>query len=118
MYSYNGSVTTSTLSEQRHQLPMEAIESFCLKWHVTEMSLFGSVVKGTFDNTSDIDVLVVFEEGREPMLPDYFRAEGELGNIIGRKTDMITKAGLSSWRTSPSLRQQILGEAKVIYAHS
>lgn len=109
-------MTTSTLSEQRHQLPMEAIESFCLKWNVAEMSLFGSALRGTSTKNSDIDLMVVFVEGLEPTLPDYFRAERELGDVLGRKADMITKAGLSSWRTPSALRQQILDEAEVIFS--
>lgn len=104
------------LSAQPNQLQMEAIENFCTKWHVAEMSLFGSAVKGTSTESSDIDVMVVFEEGQEPTLSNYFRAERELGDILGRKADLITKAGLSSWRTSPALRQQILREAQIIFS--
>ena len=111
-------MTKGTLSAQRHQLPMEAIENFCAKWHVAEMSLFGSALRGTSTKNSDIDLMVVFVEGLEPTLSDYFRAERELGDVLGRKADMITKAGLSSWRTSPALRQRILDEAEVIYANS
>ena len=109
-------MTKGTLSAQPHQLPMEAIANFCAKWHVAEMSLFGSAIKGTSTASSDIDVMVVFEEGQEPTLSDYFRAERELGDVLGRKADMITKAGLSSWRTPLALRQQILREAQIIFS--
>ena len=111
-------MTKGTLSAQPHQLPMDAIEEFCAKWHVAEMSLFGSALRGTPTKNSDVDLMVVFVEGLEPTLSDFFRAERELGAVLGRKADMITKAGLSSWRTPSALRQRILDEAEVIYANS
>ncbi|MDI6740228.1 MAG: nucleotidyltransferase domain-containing protein, partial [Candidatus Edwardsbacteria bacterium] len=36
----------------------DAIAGFCLKYHITKLALFGSVLRDDFDPDSDIDVLV------------------------------------------------------------
>ena len=42
-------------------LPMSAIEQFCQKWNLTELALFGSVLRDDFrPESSDIDVMVQF----------------------------------------------------------
>jgi predicted nucleotidyltransferase len=38
----------------------EKLAGFCRKWKITELSLFGSVLREDFRPDSDIDVLVTF----------------------------------------------------------
>ncbi|WP_349260529.1 nucleotidyltransferase family protein, partial [Longimicrobium sp.] len=40
------------------EVPRERIEEFCRKWHVSELALFGSVLRDDFRPDSDVDVLV------------------------------------------------------------
>ncbi|HEY9657366.1 MAG TPA: nucleotidyltransferase domain-containing protein, partial [Allocoleopsis sp.] len=40
------------------ELPLEQIQDFCDRWHITEFALFGSVLRDDFRADSDIDVLV------------------------------------------------------------
>jgi predicted nucleotidyltransferase len=40
------------------ELPMEQIKAFCQKWQVTELALFGSVLRDDFRSDSDIDILI------------------------------------------------------------
>ncbi len=42
----------------RITLPQKKIEEFCLKWEISEMALFGSVLSDDFRSDSDIDVMV------------------------------------------------------------
>ena len=42
------------------QLPMEKVETFCRKWKVHRMWLFGSALRDDFGPESDVDVLVEF----------------------------------------------------------
>ena len=44
-------------------LPKEKIADFCNKWHVRELSLFGSSLREDFGKGSDVDVMVDFEQG-------------------------------------------------------
>jgi predicted nucleotidyltransferase len=41
-------------------IPEDEIVEFCHRWQVTEMSLFGSALRGDFGPDSDVDVLVSF----------------------------------------------------------
>ncbi|MDP3430147.1 MAG: nucleotidyltransferase domain-containing protein, partial [Desulfomicrobium sp.] len=38
-------------------LNREAVDAFCLKWGVSELALFGSVLREDFRPESDVDVL-------------------------------------------------------------
>ena len=41
-------------------LPMEKIAEFCQEWNVTELSLFGLILRDDFNDRSDVDVMVQF----------------------------------------------------------
>jgi predicted nucleotidyltransferase len=45
------------------QNALGAIPEFCRRWKISELSLFGSVLRSDFGLSSDIDVLVSFETG-------------------------------------------------------
>lgn len=45
------------------EVPLESIASFCRKWNVAELSLFGSALRDDFAPGSDVDVLVTFGVG-------------------------------------------------------
>ena len=74
------------------------------RFHVREMGLFGSIVKGEAGPLSDIDILVEFEKGA-----DLFTLS-ELGAFLedrlGRRVDIIPKR-----KVRPELREAILSEA-------
>jgi len=41
-------------------IPKERIADFCRRWKITELALFGSVLREDFRADSDVDVLVTF----------------------------------------------------------
>jgi predicted nucleotidyltransferase len=91
-------------------IPKEKIASFCQRHNISKLSLFGSILRNDFSNTSDVDFLVEFEPKH---IPGYFRLTGmelELSEIIGRKADLRTPKELSHY-----FRQQVLQEALVQY---
>ena len=55
-------------SDDRTRLPLDAafITTFCEKWRIRELSLFGSVLRSDFSTTSDIDILVEKEGLQNP----------------------------------------------------
>jgi predicted nucleotidyltransferase len=67
--------------------------------------IFGSFARGTQRRTSDIDLLVVMEEGRT--LLDIIALEQSLTKRLGRRIDILTERSLS-----PHLRDRILSEAR------
>lgn len=78
--------------------PMDELRAFCKRWKITEMSVFGSVLRDDFRPDSDIDFLVSFERDAGWSLLDHVRLEEELAEILGRDVDVITRRGLERSR--------------------
>ena len=85
-------------------LSSQQLKNFCQKYHIRQLSLFGSVVREDFNPQSDIDVLVEFETDHAPGF-DFFLMEAELSQLLGRKVDLQTLNFLS-----PEIRQSVLLE--------
>jgi predicted nucleotidyltransferase len=97
------------------ELPIEQIQQFCDRWHITEFALFGSVLRDDFRPDSDIDVLVTFAPEAKRGLSETLQMKDELQTIFGRKVDFIVKAAIE--RSENWLRRKnILESAQVIYA--
>jgi uncharacterized protein len=90
-------------------LSPEILKGFCQKYHIRQLSFFGSIVRNDFGPQSDIDVLVEFEPGHIPGF-DFFLMEAELSQLLGRKIDLQTLNFLS-----PEIRQSVLLEAVPAY---
>jgi uncharacterized protein len=92
----------------------DALETFCRRWQIVELSVFGSVLRDDFRSDSDIDVLVDFEPGARHTIFDVVRMEDELTALVGRKIDLIEKRAIEA--SDNRLRKQaILGTARVFY---
>ena len=74
-------------------LPHE-IADFCERWQVTELALFGSVLRDDFTSESDVDVLVSFDGDAGPTLFDMSHMEEELESIFGRRVDLVSRRGI------------------------
>ena len=96
-------------------IPREAIGEFCRRWRITELSLFGSVLREDFGPDSHVDVLVRFAPEAEHSLFDMVRMEDELRALLGRNVDLVSRRGIESSR-NPLRRRAILESAEVIYA--
>lgn len=84
----------------------ERIDGFCRRHYVRRLSLFGSVLREDFGEGSDIDVLVEFEPDHVPGLIRLAGMEIELGELLGRKVDLVTPRSVS-----PHFRDRVLQEA-------
>lgn len=62
---------------------------------VGKIGLFGSYIKGQPNETSDIDIVVEFER---PVGFGFFELVEYLENLLGRKVDVLTPAGIQSIR--------------------
>ena len=96
----------------RITLPQKKIEDFCLKWKISEMALFGSVLSDEFRPGSDIDVLVSFKDDAGWGLFDFVDMIDELKTIFGREVDLVEKDSVRN----PFRRKAILARNQVIYA--
>lgn len=93
-------------------IDQEKITDFCQRWQVTELALFGSVLREDFGPESDVDVLVTFAEGAPWSTFDLVGMMEELKAIFGRGVDLVEKGGLDN----PLRRRAILSTSQVVYA--
>ncbi len=98
----------------KDELDMPAIEAFCRKWRIVELSLFGSAVRDELRPDSDIDLLATFDENVPWSLLEHAQMEEELAGIFGRSVDLLTRPGVESSR-NPYRREAILSTAEPIY---
>jgi uncharacterized protein len=96
-------------------LPQSLLRDFCQRWHIRELSLFGSVLREDFRPDSDVDVMVDFAPTFHPSLFDIGRMQMELEKLFGRSVDLLTRKGVEASR-NPYRKQSILSSAQVVYA--
>ena len=90
--------------------PTDRIEALCRKYHITRLSLFGSVLHGDDTPTSDLDILVEFQEGHTPGFA-FAGIQREISEILCRNVDLHTPASLSRY-----FRSEVVREASPLYA--
>lgn len=90
---------------------MTAIEQFCRRWEIAELSLFGSLARGDFREDSDADVLVTFREGVDHSLHSDAAMLAELREIFGREVDLVEERLIDN----PYRRHNILLDKMVLY---
>jgi predicted nucleotidyltransferase len=98
--------------EGRLGIPHDQIASFCRRWMVAELALFGSILREDFRPESDVDVLVDFVPGAAWSLFDISRMRLELSSLLDREADLVQVRGLRN----PFRRRAILSSREVIYA--
>lgn len=95
-------------------IPRDKIAAFCKRWQVTELALFGSVLRDDFGPESDVDVLVGFGDDARHTLFDLDDMELELKEIFGREVDLVSRRGVEA-SSNYVRRNSILQSAQVIY---
>jgi len=71
---------------------------------VRNVRVFGSFARGEEKKESDLDLLVLMQEGKD--LLDLIAFTGDVKDIIGRDVDVIDERGLR-----PYVRNKVLSEA-------
>jgi predicted nucleotidyltransferase len=102
------------MTELHPYLPARAVAGFCQRWSISELALFGSVLRDDFRPDSDLDILVTFAPDANWGLLDHIRMEQELAAILGRDVDLLTRRSVEqshNWIR----RRQILDAAEVVY---
>ncbi len=96
-------------------LSQRQLVDYCRRWKITELSIFGSVLREDFGPTSDLDVLVSFSADADWSLLDHARMQQELSDLVGREVDLISRRALE--RSANWLRRDaILQSLQPIYA--
>lgn len=73
---------------------------------VTELSVFGSVVRGEAGPDSDVDVLVDFDPTAQIGLFEFIDLQERLTSLLGRRVDLVMRSGVRQ-----QLRERIFAEA-------
>lgn len=95
-------------------IPKDLLHNFCERWQVTELALFGSVLRDDFRPDSDIDVLIQFAPETRWTLLDFVGMRDELSEILGRPVDLVSRRAVEASK-NPFRRKAILESAQVIY---
>ncbi len=95
--------------EFRIPVSYDRLSAFCRRNHIKRMAFFGSALRDDFSPTSDVDILVEFEEGKTPGF-EFFRMQEKLSGLFGRKVDLNTPGDLSRY-----YRDKVLREAVTLY---
>lgn len=96
------------------EIPQDEIADFCRRWKITELALFGSVLREDFGPKSDVDVLVQFTPNPGWSIFDHLHMEEELEAVFGRNVDLVSRQAIEESH-NPIRRKVILESAKVIY---
>lgn len=94
-------------------LPLDQVfvADFCRRHQIRKLSLFGSALTDRFNDASDLDLLVEFEEGARVSLFDVGGMMHELTEKLGRQVDIRTPDDLGH-----HIRDRVMSGAEVIYA--
>ena len=86
------------------------LAALCERYGVQRLSLFGSVARGTYDPSSDVDVMYEMRPGRR-LGWEIEQMGDDLSALFGRPVDLVSRAGLHQ-----RLRAVVLAEARPLYA--
>lgn len=91
----------------RDQFPdlRDAIRAAAAASGARDVRVFGSVARGEEGAGSDVDVLVDLEPGRS--LLDLARLELRLEQLLGRRVEVVTEAGLREPIRAAALRDAV-----------
>jgi predicted nucleotidyltransferase len=112
---YNLRMTILSQPQQHITLPEKKIARFCRRWKVTELALFGSVLREDFRPESDIDLLVSFAPDARWSLFDLVSMQNELHQVLGREVDLVERKAVEQ-SENYIRRKNILSNVRVIYA--
>ena len=104
--------TIEKLRKNGISLDEDEIKRLCVKYHLTELSVFGSAIRDDFNDDSDVDILVSFDENSHSTLMDILDLKDFFTNLLNREVDIVEKEGLSN----PFRKKSILSTKEVIYA--
>lgn len=89
----------------------DRLAEICRFHRVSELAVFGSVLRDDFGADSDVDMLYIFEPGAHVGWREIYELERELSELLGRRVDLVPKRWLN-----PRTAEEVLTEARTLYA--
>lgn len=91
---------------------LDKIRKLCVNYKVSRMFVFGSVLKDSFNQESDIDLIVDFKNVALAKYADnYFDLKEQLEQVFNRQVDLLEEKAIRN----PFLRKAIDKEKQLIY---
>ncbi len=100
--------------QKRLGIAIPILHEFCQQHKITELSVFGSILREDFNLDSDIDLLVKFDPNARISLMDMIKIENELKTLLNRNIDLVSKKAIENSKNWIR-RQNILNNAEIIY---
>jgi predicted nucleotidyltransferase len=94
------------------ELKIQDIRRLCASHKVSRLFAFGSVLNDSFNDDSDIDLIVDFDDIElKDYADNYFDLKEELEQIFNRPVDLLEEKAIRN----PYFRDEIDKERKLIY---
>ena len=105
--------TFEKLKKNGIYLDENEVKQLCEKYHISELSVFGSAIRDDFREDSDVDLLIVWEDYMNKNGSwDFLYIENDLEKLIGRDVDVVDKECIRN----PIRREEIMSTYEVVYA--
>jgi len=81
------------------EMHIDKIIALCKKYRVAKLWVFGSILTPRFNDESDVDFLVDFDERNIELLDfadNFFDFIHEIEAVIGRKVDMVVNKSIKN----------------------
>ena len=104
-------------SQLKIDVPYDEIKTFCEKWGVSRIEVFGSAIRDDFDpQRSDIDLLLSRPNPPKVRISlfDEVTMCDDLAEIFGRKVDLIWRSSIES-HYNEIRKNSILEHTETIY---
>lgn len=95
-----------------HLPSRDLLTDLCRRWQIVELSVFGSVARGSSRTDSDIDLLATFRPEAPWSTLDLVDLRAELSQLFGRTVDLVEEKAIRN----PYRRASILRDKSVLYA--
>ena len=95
-----------------HLPSQEALTALCRRWRIQELSVFGSVARGSSQIDGDVDLLVTFEPDAPWNTLDLVDLRQELASLFGRNVDLVEEKAIRN----PCRKASILRDKSVLHA--
>lgn len=93
----------------------KALLGLCQRYYVKRLDIFGSAATGELEESSDIDLLVEFDDKvNERRFDNYFEFLRALEGLFGRRVDLVEAGG----PRNPYFLRQVEATRRHIYAAS
>lgn len=81
------------------EMNLDRIIALCKKYNVAKLWVFGSILTSRFNDQSDVDFLVDFDENKIDLFDyadNFFNFIHEIETVVGRKVDMIVNKSIKN----------------------